>query len=74
MFIFAVLFQVIDALLNSITKSVHSVYISTNPDFTWLSVLLKGLTQYSPVVKDMFRRIWVLIFTQVMEMQVQIAR
>ena len=71
---FCCVFQMIDALLNSITKSVHSVYNSTNPDFTWLSVLLKGLTQYSPVVMDMFRRIWVLIFTQVIEMRVQIAR
>ena len=55
----------IDALLNNICRSVYSSYSSPSPDFSWLSLLMKGITQYPIVIRNLFMRIWALIFTQV---------
>ena len=57
--------KVTDVVLNFICEAVHTTYSARNVDFTWTSVLLTGLSQYTVLVKDLFKRIWSLIFSQV---------
>ena len=57
--------KVTDVVLNFICETVHTTYSARNVDFTWLSALLKGLSQYAVLIKDLFKRIWSLIFSQV---------
>ena len=56
---------VVDVVLNFICQTVHTTFSSKNVDCTWLTVLLKGISQYSLLLKDLLKRIWSLIFSQV---------
>ena len=57
--------KVVDVVLNFICQTVHTLFSSKNINFTWLTVLLKGISQYSLLLKDLLKRIWSLIFSQV---------